>query len=169
MGGGFQAAPVVRGDKAPAIEGTTPDGQAISDRWGQGDATVVAFFATWCKPCHLALRDLLAIQRATGPRLRFILIEAGDDPGEVRQFLAENPVPEGAVVATDPSGEVRQRWGCVAYPTLFIVDRAGTVRYVNRGWGEGSAAKYVRRVRDVLGNAAAGRSSIAPRPGPQIK
>jgi cytochrome c biogenesis protein CcmG/thiol:disulfide interchange protein DsbE len=159
------------GDPAPALEAVTPDGESVGGGWWSGDANVVAFFATWCKPCHRALRELVAIRQLLGPRLRFVLIEAGDDPSEVRQFLAANPVPEGAVVTTDLSGTARQRWGCNAYPTLFIVDRTGVVRYINHGWGEGSQAKYLRRIHAVLGDAppsgpdkarSSARSSVAP-------
>jgi cytochrome c biogenesis protein CcmG, thiol:disulfide interchange protein DsbE len=153
LAGAPGAAPISRGDPAPALESATPEGHAVAAGWSNGEATVVAFFATWCKPCHRALRELGAIRQAIGPRLRFVLVEAGDDPAEVRQFLAENPAPEGAVVATDLTGVVRERWGCTSYPSLFIVDHGGIVRYVNHGWGEGSQAKYLRRLHDVLHDA----------------
>ena len=81
-----------------------------------------------------------------------MLIDAGEDSGEVRKFIAENPVPEGAVIMTDLSGTDRRSWGCLIYPTLFIVDRVGIVRSINHGWGEGSAAKYLRRIHNVLGD-----------------
>jgi cytochrome c biogenesis protein CcmG/thiol:disulfide interchange protein DsbE len=144
------------GAPAPALEAMTPQGKAIGGGWSSGDATVVVFFATWCKPCHRTLRELGAMRQTIGPRLRFVLIDAGDDPDEVRKFIGENPVPEGAVVITDLSGDDRRSWGCQIYPTLFIVDRGGVVRYINRGWGDGSAAKYLRRVHHVLGDPAPG-------------
>ena len=159
--------PIAIGDPAPALEAVTPDGESVGSGWWSGDANVVAFFATWCKPCHRALRELVAIRQTIGPRLRFVLIEAGDDPAEVRQFLAENPVPEGAMVTTDLSGKARQSWGCSAYPTLFIVDRTGIVRYINHGWGEGSQAKYLRRIHDVLGDTPPGRPAGKTRPVPR--
>jgi predicted transcriptional regulator len=65
----------------------------------------------------------------------------------VRRFLAQNRSPRRAGVVLDTFGSDRRRWGCCEIePTLFIVDRAGRVRYVNHGWGEGSQAKYPRRV-----------------------
>jgi thiol-disulfide isomerase/thioredoxin len=142
------------GAAAPALEAVTPEGKVTGGGWSSGDATVVVFFATWCRPCHRTLHELGAIRQAIGPGLRFVLIDAGDDPDEVRKFIAENPVPEGAVVITDLSGNDRRSWGCQIYPTLFIVDRRGVVRYINRGWGDGSADKYLRRIRRVLGDPA---------------
>jgi cytochrome c biogenesis protein CcmG/thiol:disulfide interchange protein DsbE len=147
------ARPLAVGTPAPAFEARTPEGQPGAGVWADADATVVLFFATWCQPCHRTLRELGEIRQTVGPRLRILLIDAGDDPVAVRRFVAENPIPEGAVVLDDLSGSDRQRWGCQMFPTLFLVDRAGTVRYVNLGWGDGSQAKYLRRVHRVMGDA----------------
>jgi thiol-disulfide isomerase/thioredoxin len=139
------------GVPAPAIEGETLEGRPFDARWSEGDGTVVMFFATYCQPCRRALGELEAIQRTTGPRLRFVLVDAGETPATVRRFLAENRAPRGAGVVIDASGSHRQRWGCCEIePTLFIVDRSGRIRYINHGWGEGSQAKYLRRVQTVL-------------------
>ena len=139
------------GVPAPMLDGETLEGRPFSSRWSDGDATVVMFFATYCQPCHRALGELEAIQRTTGPRLRFVLVDAGEAPASVRGFLARNRTPAGAGVVLDASGSDRQRWGCCEIePTLFLVDRAGRVRYINHGWGEGSQAKYLRRVQNVL-------------------
>ena len=141
------------GAPAPALAGATPDGRPFAARWSDGDATVVMFFGTYCRPCHRALRELDAIRRTVGPRLRFVLVDAGEDPVAVRRFLADNPVPGDGAVIIDVSGDDRRRWSCEIEPTLFLVDRAGRVRYINHGWGDGSEAKYLRRVRNVLGAA----------------
>jgi hypothetical protein len=141
---------VAVGAPAPPFEGVTLDGRPFTASWSDGDATVVMFFATYCRPCHRALRELDAIRRTAGPRLRFILVDVGEDAGAVRKFLADNPVPGDGAVVIDTSGSDRRNWGCELEPTLFLVDRAGRVRYINHGWGDGSQAKYLRRVRNVL-------------------
>ncbi len=149
--GSVLASALVVGVPAPVIEGDTLEGRPFDGRWSEGDATVVMFFATYCQPCHRALRELEAIQRTTGPRLRFVLVDAGEAPALVRRFLARNRTPGGAGVVLDSSGSDRQRWGCCELePTLFLVDHAGRVRYINHGWGEGSEVKYLRRVQRVL-------------------
>ena len=146
--GSVLASPLVVGAPAPVIDGETLEGRPFEGRWSEADATVVMFFATYCQPCHRALSELEAIQRTTGPRLRFVLVDAGEAPAIVRGFLAKNRTPAGASVVLDASGSDRQRWGCCEIePTLFLVDRAGRVRYINHGWGEGSEAKYLRRVQ----------------------
>jgi thiol-disulfide isomerase/thioredoxin len=149
--GSVSASPLAVGVQAPALDGQTLEGGPFNSRWSEGDATIVMFFATYCQPCHRALSELEAIQRTTGRRLRFVLVDAGEAPAIVRRFLAQNRTPAGAGVVLDASGNDRQRWGCCEIePTLFIVDRVGRVRYINHGWGEGSEAKYLRRVQNVL-------------------
>jgi cytochrome c biogenesis protein CcmG, thiol:disulfide interchange protein DsbE len=154
--------PLPIGTPAPAFEARTLTGQPGA--WTEADATVVLFFATWCQPCHRTLRELGEIRKKVGPRLRILLIDAGDDPAAVRRFVAENPIPEGAIVLDDLSGSDRLRWGCQMFPSLFLVDRAGAVRYVNLGWGDGSQAKYLRRVHNVLSDG--GHPANASHPNP---
>jgi len=149
--GNVSASSLIVGVPAPAIDGETLEGLPFGGRWSDGDATVVMFFATYCQPCRRALTELEAIERTEGRRLRFILVDAGEAPATVRGFLAHNRTPAGAAVVLDATGSDRRRWDCCEIePTLFLVDRAGSVRYVNHGWGEGSQAKYLRRVQTVL-------------------
>jgi thiol-disulfide isomerase/thioredoxin len=143
------AAPTV-GAPAPGFEGATLEARPFTVDWTAGDVTVVMFFATYCGPCHRALRELEAIRRMVGPRLRFVLVDAGENPAAVRSFFTDNPLPGHGTVVIDASGNDRRRWGCCELePTLFLVDHSGHVRYINHGWGEGSQAKYIRRIRNV--------------------
>ena len=145
--------PVAVGEAAPKLEALTPDGATVAEDWSGGDVVVVAFFATWCGPCHRALRELGAIRQTLGPRIRFVLIEAGDDAAAIKKFIAANPLPEGAIVVADPSGSLRRRWGCTIIPSFFIVGPTKTVRYINHGWGDSSEPHFLRRLHIVLGDA----------------
>jgi thiol-disulfide isomerase/thioredoxin len=142
------------GEPAPKLEAVTPDGASVVDDWSRGEVVVVAFFATWCGPCHRALRELGAIRQTLGPRLRIVLVEAGDDAPAIKRFIADNPLPEGATIVTDPSASLRRRWGCTIIPSFFIIDRARTVRYINHGWGDSSEPHFLRRLHNVLGDGA---------------
>jgi len=149
------------GDPAPPLAIVNAEGDASPARL-EGEIVVVDFFATWCEPCHRALHDLVAIREQLGPRLRFVFVDVDETPETVKAFLAKTPLPGGAQVTIDPGAVVMRRWGARTFPTTFLVDQAGVVRHINRGWGAGYRARLLVWLRGMLAGATPKRSGAAP-------
>lgn len=82
---------------------------------------VVNVWATWCGPCRAELPVLARAIQAGAP---VVLVNAGEDPAQVRAFL--DSVGVQATTFVD-SGPLRQVWQVGGYPSTFVIDRAGQV------------------------------------------
>jgi len=137
------------GDPARALDLPALDGKILKIEQLKGRVTAVDFFATWCGPCQEAMAALDQIARRE-PRLQLVIVDVGEDPELVRAFFAQHPPPPGARVVIDRDGSAGRRWGQRRFPTTFVVDAAGIVRHINRGYGPGYAARLAAWIRGLM-------------------
>jgi cytochrome c biogenesis protein CcmG/thiol:disulfide interchange protein DsbE len=135
------------GDPARALDLPGLDGKVTKIEDLRGRVTAVDFFATWCGPCHLALQALEEIAKSE-PRLSLVIVDVGEDPEVVKAFFAQHKV--SAKILIDRSGEAGKRWGQKRFPTTFVLDAAGVVRHINRGYGSGYPARLAGWIRGLL-------------------
>jgi cytochrome c biogenesis protein CcmG, thiol:disulfide interchange protein DsbE len=97
-----------------------------------GHPVVVNKWASWCPPCRAEFpyfRDQAA-RRAR--RVAFLGVDANDNDGDAREFLAELPV--GYPSFRDPASEIAAEFnGVQAFPTTAFYDRRGKVAFVHQG------------------------------------
>ncbi|GAA5534022.1 TlpA disulfide reductase family protein [Deinococcus aluminii] len=82
---------------------------------------VVNVWATWCGPCRAELPVLARALQAGEPVL---LVNAGEEPAQVRAFLKSVGAPQVTFV---DNGSLRQTWQVSGYPSTFVLDRTGRV------------------------------------------
>jgi thiol-disulfide isomerase/thioredoxin len=138
------------GDAAPPLALETLDGAVFQRGQLAGNVTVVDFFATWCRPCHEARRDLARVRAALGPRVHIILVDVGEEAALVRRSLDEDPAPDGTTVLLDRDGATARLWGQDRFPTTFLLDEGGIIRHINRGWGAGYRDRLTGWLRRLL-------------------
>jgi thiol-disulfide isomerase/thioredoxin len=118
------------GATPPAVEGTSPDGEAVTIA-PTGTPTVVAYLAHWCPHCQAevpVLVDLEAEGALDGVRLVGVL--TGTDPARPNfppaRWLDEEGWP-GEVLLDDEDGTAAQALGLDGYPFVVYLDAAGEV------------------------------------------
>jgi peroxiredoxin len=105
------------------------DGQVVSLASYRGDPMVLHFWATWCPICALEENSIDAL--ADDYPLLGVAMQSGESAA-VRKHLDERTLAFRNV--NDPGGELAAQYGVSAVPATFILDGAGEIRFVERGW-----------------------------------
>jgi peroxiredoxin len=119
------------------VDGKTVKTESLAE---QGKPVIIAFFATWCKPC---MRELEAInelyadwQEQTGVEMYIVSIDQGQDVKKVK------PLVDGYGwdyhVLLDPNGELKRAMNVQNVPHLFVIDSKGQTVYNHTGYTDGS-------------------------------
>ncbi len=129
----------------------------------KGKVVLVDFWGTWCPPCRAELPDIaeVADKFASQPGFRFLPISCGRDGSEDIEEL-RGPTEEtlqqlGLHLATycDPAFTTRKAFDKVGrfegYPTTFVMDRTGVIRYVWVGYYPQVSQQVESGIRELLG------------------
>lgn len=104
------------------IEGRTVQTDTISNN---GKPLVIAFFATWCKPCNRELKSIDELyddwQRETGVRIVAVSIDQAQNVNKVKPLVDQNGWRYDVLL--DPNGELR--WASSQYLTLYCLTDRG--------------------------------------------
>jgi len=145
-----ELSPYTSGDLAePAFTLSALDGKThrLSDY--RGKVVLLNFWASWCPPC---LAELPGIQRLAdrlaGEAFAVLLVNVGESPFRVSKFLKLTGVRLGSLL--DDKGETFTAWGGNVYPTSFVLDAKGAVRYAAYGPLEWDSDEVIQTLSGLL-------------------
>jgi cytochrome c biogenesis protein CcmG/thiol:disulfide interchange protein DsbE len=121
------------GGKRPAVTFDMLGGGALPLARLKGQVVLVNFWATWCPPCRAEMPNFQTFyeaRRAAG----FTIVGVSMDEvsrQDVAGFLRDHRITYPVAMATAPV--VAAFGGVTDYPTSFLVDRQGRVRFIVRG------------------------------------
>lgn len=141
------------GNAAPEIGLPGTDGRVVRLADHRGEVILVDFWASWCGPCRESFPFLATLAERYRERGLFIVgVSVDTREDDFRAFLADHRVGFGVV--RDAGHEVARRYAPPSMPTSYLIDRAGRVRHVERGFRHARAAELERRVVELLDEAA---------------
>lgn len=116
-----------------------------------GKPVVLNFWATWCSPC----REEMPFLQETWTEYKddgivFIGINVMDDPSNASEFLSSLNIDY--LNLSDKSGSVSGKYGVVALPATFFIDKKGNIHKQNYGpfLGESGEKLFIDYTEEIL-------------------
>ena len=117
------------GNIAPPLAGADIDGKSLSLADYKGKVVVVDFWATWCPPCRAMIpHEKELVKRLEGRPFAFLGVSADNSKGDLASFLQNDPLPWPNIF-DGSSGPLGNAWEIRGYPSIFVIDAKGVIRY----------------------------------------
>ncbi|MBL7074847.1 redoxin domain-containing protein [candidate division KSB1 bacterium] len=109
---------------------------------------VLSFFATWCVPCQREIPELEKLsEKYRGKNVKFYLIDIQEGKRKVKRFVKAKGYK--FPVLMDRYGAVKELYGAATLPRLFVIDKQGIIRLINKGFGE-NAEEILKKIEDTI-------------------
>jgi len=113
----------------PNIESEDLKGSKVQLKDYKGKVVVLDIWATWCVPCKAMIpheREL--VKKLKDKPFTFISISADKTKDTLTEFLKENPMP-WTHWWNGETGGILKEWNIQRFPTIYVVDAKGIIRY----------------------------------------
>jgi thiol-disulfide isomerase/thioredoxin len=118
----------------------------------RGKVVVVNFFGTWCPPCLQEMPSLLLLAEALKDQPFAVLaVDVGDSPARLRQVFGEEKA--AFTILLDSTQSVARSWRALAFPTSFVLDTEGRIRYSVEGSMQWDNLKVAKPIVELLPKA----------------
>jgi thiol-disulfide isomerase/thioredoxin len=143
------------GAVAPETAGVNLDGKSVKLADLKGKVVVLDFWATWCGPCKATIphtREM--VKSMDGKPFAFVSISVDDEKETLTKFLEKEPMPWSHW--WDGQKAVSDQWDVDAYPTLYVIDHNGVIRFKTVGY-DPKTSKMDATIQELVKAAEAGK------------
>lgn len=137
------------GAPAPQFTLTARSGANVSLGQYKGQVVMLNFWASWCGPCRQEMPLLDSIYTKY-KRMGFTLIGVNVEPDSksANDWLKQTPV--SFPILYDKESRVSKMYDVEGMPSTVIIDRAGKVRALHRGYKPGDENEYLDSIRTLV-------------------
>ncbi|MGL4420371.1 MAG: TlpA family protein disulfide reductase [Gemmataceae bacterium] len=115
----------------PSITGTTLGEKPATLAEYRGKVVLIDVWATWCGPCRRMIPDLRELTtKMSGKPFQLVSISVDEEKETLEEFLAKEKMPWTHWWDSD-NGPTAKSLGVWFFPTTYLVDAKGVIRYKN--------------------------------------
>jgi thiol-disulfide isomerase/thioredoxin len=106
-------------------------------------------WASWCRPCVEEIPSLHRLRdKIDNPNFEIVTVNVGEDRDRIDQFLARVAVELPLLM--DKEGIVSAARKVYVYPSSYLVDHQGKIRYAYLGALEWDSAETIKIIQSLL-------------------
>lgn len=141
--------PVENPGPSPALVLKDMDGRSYRLDEHRGKVVLVNFWASWCRPCVEEIPSLHRLHQKVGdPVFEIVTVNVGENRERITRFLER--VPIDLPLLMDRDGEVHKAWQVYVYPSSYLIDQHGKIRYAYLGALEWDSPDNITIIQNLL-------------------
>ena len=142
---GYQGSPTPPPLKLPTLTGDTLDLRNIKNQ-----VVLVNFWTTWCPPCVDEMPSMQRLsEKLQGDPFAIWGVNIAEQETEIKKFVTQK-INVDFPILLDSSGEAMRQWNVMAFPTSFVIDKKGNIRYALFGSIDWDTPEIIKKIQTLL-------------------
>jgi len=138
-----------KGGATPPLILKDLNGKTVNLKDYRGQVVLINFWATWCPPCRAEMPSMQRLkEKMAGKPFAILAVDMGETQDVVRAYIRE--IKTDFTVLLDKDGHALKAWKVFAFPTSYVVDAQGKIRYGLFGASEWDEAGTVEKITRLL-------------------